>query len=519
MGKKDVHMTLKPMQRRILLESPSLSLEGGTDATVKSRQVGNTTVLLCLTIALMVLYPGVEIAWVAPAKVLPKLRKKWRIIRAAVMGSASSGWPGAGEIDNADELELANGSRVQWIDCGGTVKTATDAGVSDTIHLGILSEVCIWEHADITLRALEPALEHGGCSFFMDSTPPVEPGKGQDYLDICKAAWKGESEVRLHPWYWFTEPAYRKTRPAAPPYTEDEQSLIDRGVDPFQLQWRRDKLADGKKWPIGKFLRAYVETVPKALRPFGAIIEEWLELIDHLERLRESGGFPPYATGHDLRDVIPEALQSDEKRDPFFRKGLVRMWSAPRPGRRYRVAVDSSGGTAKSDWQVAVVIDQDGEHVCTARMKVPVLIFAGVVQRLMAWYNDAFLNLETEKWGTLVYDHLISAISPEEAALRGAHPIVCTRVPETQIKKRNANKATKAARISAFRDWLPITVIKDPDILDEMITLDPATYQKRNKDTDTDDYLDALGIGWDEHTRDHHEEVTHQPLVAIRRRR
>lgn len=199
-------------------------------------------------------------------------------------------------------------------------------------------------------------------------------------------------------------------------------------------------------------------------------------------------------------------------------RGCVRIWELPQRGKRYRIGVDGSGGKKGSDWQNAYMIDDMGDHIATIRSRLPVMAFAGEVQRLGLWFGVADIHVEMQEHGALIYSHLRSHVSELEISLRGAHRCLMRPYPGLHLHERKKTKPNRIARQQAFRSWLLEVEIKDPELYQEMLTLDPWTNEARGK-SDTDDYLDSAGIAYHEHEQAAARPAPEALSVSVRKRR
>lgn len=492
-GEPDVAIT--PNRGQILAAAhPAFSLLGGWLIAVKARQIGFTTFCLCWAMALMVLYPGVSIAFVAPEDVIKgPLQPKWSIIWRSAAASMGKSWPGVWR-DNEQTFWLNNGSRIVWVSAGNTREKASKASLGDTIDFVILSEMAKWPFARVTLQVLIPALKRP--SVVVDSTPPEQEGMGRDYLEMATAALRGElrgRSVMFFPWYWEAE--YRASYPALD-LTDEERAL---GLDPFQIAWRREQKASPEIGPI--FDQVYPETIDLALTPPG----ESAFPMDLTVALRRRTNYPPPLTELEVHAALPEWLRaplpgSDELCQPHWgepsRRGYVRIWERPRPGVRYWAGLDGAdGGLYGGDWQALAILDEGGALVAQLRMRIPVLRLASHIARLCWWYNEATIEVEMMACGPAVIFYLTSTPPDDEIKVHRAHPALQRAYPRGKIIRRVADRIAQVDRKDSFVDYFSGgREVRDPETAREILALDPETREKKKVRGASDDILDSIGI-------------------------
>lgn len=511
-GPKNCVITANRGQREASQYS-AMKLEGGWLITIKARQTGFTTWCLCWCIALMCLFPGVTIIFVAPENVLKgPVREKWTIIWQSVARSlgalgefkaARGEWAGIRE-NNKRHFWMRNDSRLIWASAGKTLQTAVDQGIGETADIIFLSEVAKMPFVKPILTAALPAM--ACANVIIDSTAPEQVGLGEDYIEITSRALSGEDpdrDVLFWPWWWREE--CRATFPARD-LTDKELDLMARqNLDPFQIQWRRQKMASEEEGGE-KFWRIYPETPEGALARMGdgAFAEA---VLDELKQ-RKLADYPEPIDGAHVHALLPEDLRhpggfaGDLFCSPKWGKrhvgiGYVRIWQPPQKGRRYWIGVDGSEGKKYGDWQVAFVVDEPGEHCATIRTRVPLLRFASELQRLGLWYNaEVEVEMDPRSCGAAICHYMLSTPPEAEVRIRYAHQCVMLRFPRRRLIERKTTKVSQIDRKDAFVDDINhagAESVKDPDLARECIALDPETREKPNR-RGSDDYLDGRGI-------------------------
>ena len=194
-------------------------------------------------------------------------------------------------------------------------------------------------------------------------------------------------------------------------------------------------------------------------------------------------------------------------------RGYVRVWETPVGSSQsnagvksqvitsgaksgYVIGVDTSEGQSNGDWQVAVCLNPIGDHVATVRTRVSPIEFSSLLCRLGLWYR-ADIFIEKASYGAVVARYLVETIPESEVMARKAHPSLCSPYPfGCHLVK--ASTLAKTDRVEAFVNALNGGIeVVDPDILSEMLTLDPSTGRSRKGARMHDDYLDAIGIAVD----------------------
>lgn len=534
-GRGKHSIPIKPNRGQVgASQTRPMRLEGGWLVTIKGRQVGFSTWMLCWSIALMVLYPGVKIAFVAPDDVISgPIKKKWRIIWQSVAAMLGNEFPGV-VVNNDGLFELDNGSNIVWASAGATKEKATKAGIGDTFDLLILSELAKWPWAQVTIEAIDPALEGG--SVVVDSTAPDQDGMGATYLEIATDALSGadpDSEAYFIPWWWI--PHYRKSTPARG-LTDEERALMAAHpgeIDAFQIEWRRRKKA-GKAG--AKFHVIYPETPQDALVSQGDSAFA-AEVITRLRQKTFADFEPPLDSMrvHELLESVqwspssrswahttkPSGLTlaarlpgSDQFCQPLWApntkgsyRGHVRIWQPPQAGVRYWLGLDSSEGRdMRADHQALAVLDEWGTHCAQIRVRVSEMLLASHVARMFWLYDtigeSATLEVEMMNYGPTVVFLLKSVPSEDEIKIRRAHMALQKVVPASKIIERTATGGARESRKSAFVDYYDSGhEVRDIETATEILNLDPKTLEKFKRRGASDDNLDSIGIASDSRRR------------------
>lgn len=488
-------------QKLIFDQSDALRFHHVTDGTVKMRQGGISTGLLCYCIALIVHFDNLCITWVNLDEDVGKvIRRKFEALWQSALMSPGSGMPEFPHRDSEQEFVLPNGSAIVWEAAGGSPQTAGRAGRGDTIDLAIYCEMATWEYADKTLAAIRPAIKSTKGGTFIDSTPPEFEGDGAEYLAHIRAIRNGAfpGSVIFLPW-WLRDDYYADT-PAEGPYTIEERALMRAGIDLYRIQWRREAIADPS---IGdRFPRIYPESLDVALTPVGGSAFDQ-HIIDALKGALAANDWP----SHLPRSAVRELTGADNT-SPLTNPDVCRIYDTPtqvdtpgdikgrvtaRSSLGHILAVDASDGGPSSDYQGSVVIDPQGDIAAVMRSKLPPMHLAAAVQRLATAFGATVVIESNARAAALVERYLREAISAEELERHGCDAILAT--PYAKVVTIHANTKTRPAIEDAFVSHLNGLVdVPCPWIAAEMLAWDPEKRKARSGSVD--DLLDACGVGW-----------------------
>lgn len=519
------------MQEDVLARSGALRLKPVTDAMVKPRQVGSTVMLICICIGIMVHVPNITIAWVnSSVSGANRVRDKFRAIWASLVGVG--GIPGVVK-DNPHGFGLANDSTLRWELAGDTEAGADDAGRADTIHLAIYSEMSTWEHAQVTLDAIEPAVVSTGGGQFVDSTPPDKPGQGEEYLAIVNALRKGRRAGTLFFFPWHIRRDYEAAEPATPPYDEEERTLlVEHSLTLRQIAWRREMIERfGPSFPY-----IYCETLDGALTPQGAKAFS-PETIAILRTRLATGDWPAILPASVLAPLIPDTagLAKDILLDPEQCR-IYRLPEAPPPVPRRRLAhedldvvrarrrgervpvdtraalaplireaptkeveplfggVDSSEGFDSSDMQSTTFVDAFHHTVADLFCLHKCLIYASCIAELAALLGLPWILVETNcPGGETVRRYLTEPQDLDYLKSRGASLRLAGVTP--RVLRVHQNQFTRVTL-----DELFLSALDDPDRVDgpwpaeQMLAWDPRLRKKRSGSQD--DSLDSRALAY-----------------------
>lgn len=488
-------------QKLIFDQSDALRFHHVTDGTVKMRQGGISTGLLCYCIALIVHFDNICITWVNLDEDVGKvIRRKFEALWQSAQLSPGSGVPEFAHRDSEQEFVLPNGSAIVWEAAGGSPQTAGRAGRGDTIDLAIYCEMATWEYADKTLAAIRPAIKSTKGGTFIDSTPPEFEGDGAEYLSHIRAIRSGNfpGEVIFLPW-WLREDYYADT-PAEPPYGIEERALMRAGIDLYRIQWRRETIADPS---IGdRFPRIYPESLDVALTPEGQSAFD-AHILDALKGALAADDWPMHLSRAAVRDLTgcdnTSLLTNDTQCRIYDTPTQVdtpdnikgRVMERSRLG--HILAVDASDGGPKSDNQGVALIDPHGDIIAMIRVRTTPMHLAAAVQRLALAFDATVVIESNARAAALVERYVREPISEEEIARHGCDSMLAQ--PYVKVFTLHANVKTRVAIEDAFVTHLNgLVECPNPWLAAEMLAWD--AEKRKARAGSVDDLLDACGIAW-----------------------
>lgn len=475
--------------QRELARTKACTLDPGMiTLTIKVRQGGSTTYTLALILYLICTRPGFSVIFMAPEDTMKgAVWEKWRIIWESV-AEYDPDFPGVDQ-DNDYVFRLGNGSRVRWICAGRASKTAARTAIGETVQLAVLCEFGFWEYEDTTLASLVPTLRKAGGSILVDSTPPTKPNLGRKYLEFAKAALEGapEYEVFFWPWYW------DDTCRALTPVDELTEYEVALGIDRWQAAWRRAMLES--KTEASTFFQNYPEDAKKALSSPKMVYFVSREIIERYDAI-PPGKWPRYLTPQEVFALLPPGVKRRVwAGDPLCEN--TKVWHPPEPGKEYVIGVDPSQGLQHGDYQVYWVNDLYGNHCATTRIRVPTPQAAGVLQRLGEWFNHATIEIEQSGDGSgLVIYEWVTGVYPEEH-VKQKRAYGCAKPYRGAVIKRSTTPLARSVRTTCAHEHVTEREVLDPDLIQEVKTLDIDTGRCIRKHGDHDDIWDACGIAYD----------------------
>ena len=300
---------------------------------------------------------------------------------------------------NRDEFLLDNGSRIQC-----SVAGLKDIGRGTTYQYILLSEFAFYNNQEKVLLSAEQALAKNQTSRVVTETTS---NGFNHYQEVFMNAYKKKSKYKsfFFPFYssayekqfkhdydqaeiWYKE--MNSSRRLSPADLEpDEKILHDKGASLKQLMWRRWKLLDMS-------LNEFYQEFPS--NPMESFISSGYSVFDQskvLERINAVGE----AMDKTELTHLPEPLLK------YINRGLF-IYKLPKRGERYYGGADTASGSG-GDSSTITILDSDGEQVASFyHNKVPVYLFAEIIDEVGRFYNYAFLVCERNSYGLPLLERL-----------------------------------------------------------------------------------------------------------------
>lgn len=474
---------------------------------VKPRQVGFTSLWMAWATAAMITHPGLQILAVTPSeKTHPEILAKWRSMQTLIRSSGAGVHPGPAH-DNAGEYDMRNGSRLAWHIIGGTEGSAESVGRGGTYQAVILTELAFVidpDAAAAAIAALLPAIDNAGASVLVDSTPNGTTGPGLTYYDLVQRVGTGDMSGGVHFWPWWLDDSKRDSLSGRDPVklagslTKEERELMQRErLTLGQIAWRRRRMRypnmNARQGRL-RFLQEYPESLEGCFRrPSSAIFDA--ELLEDLQVKHQSKGFTPPLTRPEVialfarmgLEVRPGMIEARAAWDGLTAQGYCRIWRPPtrdepskgrwqgRRRARYFIGVDSSDGRAKSDWQVATVLDREGAVCALARVRCDPMRFAALIQRLAILYGASVMV--ERQYGELIVEWLTQRVRRDQVEQRGRLWSECSVLAESysDVTMQQTTARTRPQLIDAA-----MSSLEDPDGCTDPETLDEMTALRRH---------------------------------------
>jgi hypothetical protein len=263
-------------------------------------------------------------------------------------------------------------------------------GRGDTITRLHCSEAAFWEDPKSLTAGLFQAVPRNAGEIAIESTGY---GTGNWYHRQCMNAYEGKGRFRLHFFNWLSAPEYRvpltqEERDSIlrnPNKDWEEDKLLELGITPEQLMFRREKLEE-----LDYDLHLFKQEYPISL-------DECFQ-----------------SSGHSYFTVIPYVQINSWQRADFDRNLYYLPDAYKHPTSRYAIGVDVSAGVRR-DRSVIQVIDifkweQVAEWVSDTTSPD---ILAKKIIELGKHYNDAFVTVETNNHGAVTLLKLIEGFPKE----------------------------------------------------------------------------------------------------------
>ncbi|WP_210367422.1 DNA packaging protein [Bacillus sp. REN3] len=303
--------------------------------------------------------------------------------------------------DNRDELFFENGSRVTCL-----VASNKSIGRGSTYSWIHMSEFSFFAKQEMQLLSAEQSLMKGEKSQLTIET--TSNGTSNMFYRLTMASIKGESKYKTMfiPFYHDlykkqfahdhdeAEKYHRETnkgkRLSVADLEPDEKVLYDNGANLRFLMWRRYKLLD---MTLQEFQQEYPSNILESFISTGNSVFDQSIVLSRL------GNIKTPLSKNEVKDDVPEILYK------YIGKGLS-IFYFPKRGQRYYGGVDTASGGG-GDYSTLSLFDSEGQQVLSFyHDKVPVYLFAEIIDCIGRWYNYAFYAIERNSYGLPVLERL-----------------------------------------------------------------------------------------------------------------
>lgn len=393
----------------------------------------------------------------------------------------SQEWPIKPAIANKSrrkELAFGNPSRVSQAtgDFGINSRLIADtagefeAGRGFTFHGFHGSECALWPNLKRKLTSLLNAVpDEPGTFVILESTADGF----NHWRTLCMQAREGENDFELVFLAWYEEPQY--TRPflsdeergefvetiGTGPWGEDEPDLVELGVTPEQLNWRRWAIANRTQGDLDTFHVEYPSHLDESFLASGSTVFSMASVGALMKATEQT---PPEKTGtftagrsHEYKGAYA-AVQIPK--DPVWTAGggPWRIWQEPVKDSRYIIGGDPAGDSSFDQHEramhAAVVIDhRTREQVAELEMQGDSDEYAMQVMLAALYYNRAVVAVETTgSWGAPVLRRLRRDWKYMQIYKRKR--LVDGKETHEEVLGFDTNRTTKGFLIEAGREML-----------------------------------------------------------------
>lgn len=436
-----VQLNLKTAQRRFLEEHTK------RDIILKPRQVGYSTLIGVIGYDHAIWEEGRVGIMAQDLPTVHTLFENVRIVDENFQKEFGAYYPLESNKDNANELSWKNLKGHIW------VRSKFQGYTLTLLHV---SEAAFIEPEKI-INSMQAVPETGW--IVLESTPN---GPGGYYYNTYQG-WKklrGGSPFKGHfvPWFenYPEHPEEWQVKGEFRPDAEEQDLIELYNLKPHHILYRRKKLAEmggDKEWfenqypsdDISCFLAGENNVYPTVV-------------------LKNQASYicDPAFVGNFILDGKTVRFVNDKS------KGLVKIWDLPKPGKVYYIGADPSGGNGGDPGAAVVKDGYTGEQVATLHGYMDPDLFADELYKLGQYYNQAWINVESNNHGAAVI-----------LKLKGAYPNLYRRQQFDNIAKRwsstigfyttNSDKvAITDNHVAACREGKFKT--RDQKLLDEMGT-------------------------------------------------
>jgi hypothetical protein len=365
----------------------------GRDVVLKPRQIGFTTLELARDLYKFACTEGARVVVVcqsvsdnAPAKLLSG------VLQQMIASLKKAGWNPCFTTEAWNEWVLPNGNSLRIIVAGASEAAAQKKGRAGTITRLHVTEMAFYEHPDETLNALLECVPgpETGSEIVIESTANGAAGM---FFDYCKKAESGAlSDYTFHFYAWYQHPSYKRELDpgeSLEPYSDKEKALLDRGVTPEQIKWRRNKIAE---------------------KGASHCSQEYPDDSESCFLVSGRGYFDSEALSR-LGEFTSDPIETREQ-------GRVRIYRRPDPNRTYLLTLDPSEGVGDDDPEKkthdpagGVLFEAEtGEQVAIIDGQFRPPDLANLAVKLATEYGQALIACERNNHGHAVHTALAKAL-------------------------------------------------------------------------------------------------------------
>lgn len=274
-------------------------------------------------------------------------------------------------------------SRIRCITAGG--KGAGRSLTQNNVHL---SEFAFWpgDKMKTLLGIMQSVPDDINTMVIIESTA----NGFNEFKELWDGAVAGTNGWRPVFLPWYMEPEYRKPVEPGTVWTEEERKLQEQyGLDEEQLAWRRWCIKTNCGGDERLFRQEYPNTPDEAFLLSGDPFFD-----NDVVMVRRQAAKTPLRVGlfeHDEPEIEGGAPTNWRFADQ--KKGYIRIYEEPVPGRPYVLGGDTAG--EGSDRFTAYVIDNtDGHQVAELQQPLSEILYARQIFCLGHYYNDALIGVE-----------------------------------------------------------------------------------------------------------------------------
>lgn len=435
-----IPFTLWAEQRRVMMDLASQRYV----LLLKARQLGMSWLTLTYALWLMLFYPSATVMLMSKRddesmELLRRIKGMYDRLPDYLQAKSIV-------TSNEHNFVLSNDSKA--------IALPTSGGRSYTGSLVILDEADFLPDLNGTLNALRPTIDAGGQLFIISTVDKTKPTS--TFKQIVRAAFQLETPTADNPiedttYYPIFLPWY-----AHPERTPEWYASIKAAM--FRQTQSNDSI-----------FQEYPATINEALAPLATgkrIPFEWIQRC--------------YQTRPTLEEHAGPAIPD------------LRIYIPPQANHRYVIGADPAEGNPSSDDSAACVFDADTWEQCaTARGKWEPKVFAGHLDRLGLYYNEAAVMAERNNHG-----HALILALRESGNLRimRGHSAEAEKAEESEKLGWLSNVRGKTLMYDTTAQIIydMSATLHDPTTVDQLASIEAGTL--RAPPGQLDDHADACAL-------------------------